>query len=134
MSDESNLFRSIFPCFRVKIVSSSYKGILLPPISVHSVNRSRLLLAIDSHSLIETLLRIPHVAVYHAQVLVFSLHDFDRISIQLLHSAGSPVGVIHVVHEGPLSGLGPLDSTAEMVFVDAVFPSFKPETSHSLII
>ena len=69
----------------VKQVASADESSWLPPVAVHAVNRCRAILAIHSDSLVDALLVTAQVIEGESHVLVVTLDNLHRVSIDLTH-------------------------------------------------
>lgn len=111
----------------VEIVSAPDKRFFVLNIAVHAVNSDSFVFAINGHSLVESLLILPQNLVGPLEGLVFALHNFNRVCIELFYRTHRPFGLVKILLPGVTRGLGPTDVTAEVVFGDYVFVSFKSE-------
>lgn len=69
----------------VKQVASADESSWLPPVAVHAVNCCRAILAIHSDSLVNALLVAAQVIEGESHVLVVTLDNLHRVSIDLTH-------------------------------------------------
>ena len=116
----------------VKEVASADESPRLPKVGIHAIDCSRMLLTIDSDSLVKTLLRGSEPAESPAEVLITALDNLNCVGIDLTHGTHSSVSISEFVLEGPASTCRPVDLAAQVVLSDHVLVRLKPKRIHFL--
>ena len=112
----------------IEQISSPNKWIIFVIVHVHSIDGSRLILSIDSDSLVYAALIKAHPEE-DGPVAVSSLDDFDGVGVDLANSADCPLGAFVMSVNGVICALKPVN-VVHMMFGDNIFIVFKPEACH----
>ena len=132
MANEGHLLRvGLIPAhLLVEEIATAEERLGLPPVGVHAINCRGSLLTIDRDSLVEALLIGTEQAESHAEILVTTLHDLDRICIDLAHRADGSLGILKLGLECPARCGGPIHLSPQMVLGDHVLVRLEPKRIH----
>ena len=134
VTNKCHLFRPLASRFLVKEVASSDEGVRLPPIGVHAIYCSCFFLAIDCHSLINTLLVNVQVFESQTHVLVSTFYDLHSVRIDLSNRANRCAGITQSIEECPASSLHPIEFATEVMLGDDVLVRLESEWVHFITI